>query len=256
MTALISTSNKSFATSVIAWLVLAFTPFVSALEERHSSSPAEDQFWVTTVLVVGILSALAVSFHYLTRYESRVRCQAILTHEEQDVRDQTMFLHQRAFFAWVKNHVFYAPLFHKRHSREIRLFGIASGIFPLRLDVFCIAMVYLANILYIVVGPPGKASEKLSASIVSVRCGGLATANLVPLLLMSARHNPLTLVTGITFDKWNMGHRWIGRMIAVEAILHVVYFSKKVIPVGKQPFPFSTPESAMGMIYANVYCRR
>lgn len=229
MTNLISKSTQCPTVSVFTvWLFITSTPLVSALEARSSSS-AEDKFWASTPLVLGILIVLAIAYHFISRYERRVRLHAILEGQEENVRDQSLFLHQRGVSAWLKNHIFYAPLVGKRHARELRIFNIASGIFPMRLEVFCVVLIYVVNLIYFLVGPPGRTFEKLTPSILSVRAGGLATANLLPLLLMSARCNPLTPLTGITFDKWNIGHRWVGRLIAIESILHVVYFAKKLI---------------------------
>jgi predicted ferric reductase len=68
---------------------------------------------------------------------------------------------------------------------------------------------------------------------ISKRCGILALSNMVPLFILSTRNNPLIWGTGISFDIYNLFHRWLGRFIVLEIVAHVTtYLYKKVATEG------------------------
>lgn len=41
---------------------------------------------------------------------------------------------------------------------------------------------------------------------------------------MSARNNPLIGILGVSFDTFNLLHRWFGRIVVVEAVAHTMAF--------------------------------
>ena len=56
------------------------------------------------------------------------------------------------------------------------------------------------------------------------RTGTIAVANMLPLVLLAGRNNPLIIPLGLSYDTFNMIHRWFGRIIAAEAVAHAVSF--------------------------------
>ena len=52
------------------------------------------------------------------------------------------------------------------------------------------------------------------------RTGVLSTVNMVPLFLFAGRNNPLIHLLGISFDTYNLIHRWLGRIVVLEAVTH------------------------------------
>ena len=46
--------------------------------------------------------------------------------------------------------------------------------------------------------------------------------NMIPLILLVGRNNPLIWILGISFDTFNLIHRWIGRLVVVEAVAHTL----------------------------------
>lgn len=54
------------------------------------------------------------------------------------------------------------------------------------------------------------------------RSGTLATANLLPLIVMASRNNPLIKLLAVNFDSYNLLHRWIGRLVVAEVLVHVI----------------------------------
>ena len=54
------------------------------------------------------------------------------------------------------------------------------------------------------------------------RTGTLAVVNLIPLVMMAGRNNPLIKLLNISFDTFNLAHRWFGRIMVAEAVAHTV----------------------------------
>jgi hypothetical protein len=81
--------------------------------------------------------------------------------------------------------------------------------------------------------------EKKEKVLVSLqkRTGILTLWNLLPMFLLSMRNNPLIWWTEISFDTFNLFHRWLGRMVILEAIGHgTCYIIFKVDKVGWEGF--------------------
>jgi Ferric reductase like transmembrane component len=53
----------------------------------------------------------------------------------------------------------------------------------------------------------------------------VATTNLIPLFILSGRNNPFIKWTNISFDTYNLLHRWIGRVVALEILVHVAAYT-------------------------------
>lgn len=59
---------------------------------------------------------------------------------------------------------------------------------------------------------------------------------MLPLWLLAARNNPLISWTGISFDTYNLVHRWLGRIVVLEALTHAIaWIIKKVKYQGNIP---------------------
>lgn len=52
------------------------------------------------------------------------------------------------------------------------------------------------------------------------RSGTLVILNMVLLFLPAARNNPLIWILYISFDTYNLLHRWLGRIIVLESVVH------------------------------------
>ncbi len=54
------------------------------------------------------------------------------------------------------------------------------------------------------------------------RSGTFAVVNMIPLVIMAGRNNPLIGWLNISFDTFNLMHRWFGRIVASFAVSHGV----------------------------------
>ncbi|KAJ5953203.1 hypothetical protein N7454_000099 [Penicillium verhagenii] len=62
----------------------------------------------------------------------------------------------------------------------------------------------------------------LAAKAVRKSSGTVATANFIPLVLMAGRNNPLGRILHVPFDTWMLLHRWLGRIVVFESLVHVM----------------------------------
>ena len=52
------------------------------------------------------------------------------------------------------------------------------------------------------------------------RSGHLSVVNMVGLFLLAGRNNPLIPLLRVSFDTFNLFHRWIGRIVIIEGVIH------------------------------------
>lgn len=52
------------------------------------------------------------------------------------------------------------------------------------------------------------------------RAGTLAVVNLIPLVVLAGRNNPLIGLLNISYESFNLMHRWFGRIVVALAVTH------------------------------------
>ncbi|CZR52238.1 related to metalloreductase [Phialocephala subalpina] len=123
--------------------------------------------------------------------------------------------------SWIKKNLLVAPLIHKRHNKEVQLSSaINVGTIPTRLHTIFLAFYLLNNVAFCCMLDYRNQSKAVLLAELRGRSGHLATYNMLPLILFAARNNPFVALLGISFDTFNLFHRWIGRVAVVEAIVH------------------------------------
>lgn len=157
---------------------------------------------------------------------------------------QRYFAKENSKWMWFKRELQYAPIFRKRHNREIQISSaINVGTLPSRLQLVLLAGYCATNILFCVWKIPLHKNFDSVASQLRNRTGVLSVVNMVPLFLMAARNNPLIPLLGISFDTMNLMHRWFGRIVVAEAIIHTVAY---MVPKG-------TAGMSAGQIFQRVF---
>lgn len=137
------------------------------------------------------------------------------------VGDQTPLSQTSYTSSSLKKHVLYAPLFSKRHSREFRFLRLHMGTIPLRSEVVLL-LVYLAlNVTFLIVTVDWWEDFSKKMFQLKYAAGHLAVMNTPGLVLSAGRNNPLVPLLGISFDTFNLMHRWVGRVIAANAVIHM-----------------------------------
>lgn len=172
------------------------------------------------LIVCGGVSILVIIWRVTTLIVQYVRTAVCLTNDTQ-----RYFARPSAKFSWLKKNILYAPLFRKRHNREFQLSkAINVGTLPTRFQ-FVFLLAYLGlNVAFCVINIPFTESYVDAAKQIRNRSGTLATVNMIPLFLLAGRNNPLIPLLGISFDTFNLMHRWFGRIVALEGVCHVVAY--------------------------------
>ncbi|KAH8805397.1 ferric reductase like transmembrane component-domain-containing protein [Xylogone sp. PMI_703] len=139
---------------------------------------------------------------------------------------QQYFARTSRAVSWLKKNVLYAPIGKKQHNREIQLrSGVNIGSLPTRMQFAWIVGYILTNVVCCVVDIFWDLKpEFVFYDMIRNRCGSLAVFNLVPLFLTAGRNNPFIYLLGVSFDTFNLAHKWIGRIVVLEVIVHAVLF--------------------------------
>lgn len=130
---------------------------------------------------------------------------------------------QWSWMPWVKKNVLYAPLGRKRHNREIRLSSALNyGTLPSRFHFILLVLWIISNIVYTFYLEYGRDNGYEILAELRGRTGVMAVINMVPLIIFASRNNPLIPMLQISFDTFNLFHRWLGRITVFEIVLHLI----------------------------------
>ncbi|ROW12251.1 hypothetical protein VMCG_00167 [Cytospora schulzeri] len=127
--------------------------------------------------------------------------------------------------AFFKRSIQYAPIWNKRHNREIALSSAVNvGTLPTRLQLIVLAGYFATNVAFCVLDIGFHGNFDTWIDQLRNRTGVLSVVNMVPLWLMAGRNNPLIKWLGMSFDTFNLLHRWLGRIVVIEAVVHTFAF--------------------------------
>ncbi len=137
---------------------------------------------------------------------------------------QTFWAQNRTrFWPKLKKHFLYAPIWSKRHNREIRLStALNFGTLPSRFHLVLLLLYVFSNLAYCTLLDYGQNDRSAIMADLRGRTGVLAVANMIPLILLAGRNNPLIPMLRVSFDTYNLLHRWMGRIVILEAFVHTL----------------------------------
>jgi predicted ferric reductase len=190
-----------------------------------------------------------------------VRRLSNLNHGTSSDSKQKYFSIPSDNYAKVKRDVITAPLWKKRHNREFKLSAAANmGTLPGRLQTMFL-LGYLGMQIAFCVWTIEWSNPELWYDDARNRTGVLSAMNMIPLFLLAGRNNPLIFLLGISFDTYNLIHRWLGRMVVIEAVLHTAFWMggkthEKGWTVGSKVIAISLQSSALiqtGMIATSAF---
>lgn len=199
--------------------------------EAAGWTPAmEDDSLATYLLyITAVGSALVIIWRLTMTITRYVRTTTSLNNDTQ-----RFFARPSYKFSWVKKHILYAPLWSKRHNREFQLSSAVNvGTLPSRLQFLFLIGYFATNVAFAVVHIPFAESAADGLKQLRNRSGTLATVNMIPLFILAGRNNPLIPLLGISFDTMNLLHRWFGRIVAIEAVVHTLaYYAGSALTQG------------------------
>jgi hypothetical protein len=190
----------------------------------HGSSGPTDADILNILLSSYLYETLAVISAILIIYRVAVAVNKHVRHVTCLYNDtQHYFATPSSKMSWLKKNVIYAPIFGKRHNREFQLSSAVNvGTLPTRLQLVFLLGYFVTNIIFCVKDINFSGPFTAAAGMLRSRTGVLSVVNMIPLFLMAGRNNPLILILGISFDTYNLIHRWIGRIVILEALTHSI----------------------------------
>jgi hypothetical protein len=212
-------SSSTMATTMLTRTALVFFAAEGVAAWAKGPDPDDVKSWF---LIKGLLWAwiamvssliLYTSSMYAVRYIRTVSCLSNDT--------QRYFARPTYWYGKTKRHFIDAPLWRLRHHREFQLSSaINIGTLPNRLQTtflvgYLVGSIVLTTYSITWSGPKATIIDQLLK-----RTGFMAIMNMLPLFLLAGRNNPLIVLCGITFDTYNLVHRWLGRIVVAEAVVH------------------------------------
>lgn len=175
-----------------------------------------DLFHKFIFIICGVMALIFVTWRILIVSVKYIRQLVCLTNEKQ-----RYFQMPYKNYASLKKYLIYAPIFHKRHNREFQLStAMNMGVLPTRFQLFALTAYVGTNIAFCLARIHWDQPMSVVAVEMRHRSGILAVVNMVPLFVMSTRNNPLIHWLDISFDTFNLLHRWFGRIVVIESLLH------------------------------------
>jgi len=186
------------------------------LQANGPGEPPMNPEIAVPLFAVGGLVAVLFAWRTVIRIRHRRRSRLALQMDDQRGLSRTNPIN-----ASLKKHILYAPLFRTRHSREFRFMRLHMGSIPLRLEVILLLIYLSLNLIFVIVTVDWW--EDYSKKLFQLKYAGghLAVMNTPGLVLSAGRNNPLVPLLGLSFDTFNFMHRWVGRVIAVNAVVHM-----------------------------------
>lgn len=162
------------------------------------------------------------------------------------------------FYASIKKHVLWAPFFRNRHNAEFQISqAINMGTLPTRFQGIFLILYLAGNALLCAISIDWSAETGVWLGQLRNRTGILSVVNMIPLFLFAGRNNPLIYLLGISFDTYNLMHRWFGRIVVLQAVVHTgAYMANKILTVGIDGFGKSVttvPFLTWGLVVSAIH---
>ncbi|KAL2149971.1 hypothetical protein VTH82DRAFT_7647 [Thermothelomyces myriococcoides] len=171
-----------------------------------------------TLGIIGLVM-LAVRMVELAWAQLRLVSAMSLPGEKQEFWKRTQWSNMPS----LKRNLLYAPLWKKRHNREIRLSSAANmGTLPSRLHSLLLFGYLASNLAYLFILDWKNENKYALCAEIRGRSGTLSVVSMVPLIIFAGRNNPLINLLNVSFDTYNLLHRWMGRISVIEAIIHFI----------------------------------
>ncbi|KAH9883637.1 putative FAD binding protein [Xylariomycetidae sp. FL2044] len=177
----------------------------------------KDALWWT----LGILALTILAIRILEISWSHIRRVTAMSAPAE--RQGYWMTSQWSWMPSLKKNLMYAPLWNKRHNREIKLSSaISIGTLPSRLHFLILGLYLISNFVYMFYIDWEQKNRYALAAEIRGRSGTLSVVSMVPLIIMAGRNNPLIGLLRVSFDTYNLLHRWMGRMAVLEALIHTI----------------------------------
>lgn len=128
-----------------------------------------------------------------------------------------------SWWPWLNRHVLVAPLWKKKHNAQFQISSaIDNGTLPGRWHTIMLVVYVALNAAWCLALPYKVLDHKQTIAALRGRTGTLAALNLIPTILFALRNNPLITILQVSYDDFNLFHRWAARITIVESLAHTI----------------------------------
>ena len=194
------------------------SPFYTGLNGVNLEMDAKlvQTLWLSITAAVMIVFVIRLSQLFIS-YIRNIHCMTTEKPSQQNYYSLDPF----SLWSKLKKHVIYAPLWKKRHNRELQLSGaINYGTLPSRVHTLLLVIYYVMNVAYCLILDWNNPQKGAIYAELRGRSGVLATVNIIPLVVLAQRNNLAIPSLRVSFDTFNLFHRWIGRLVAILSLVH------------------------------------
>lgn len=154
-----------------------------------------------------------------------------------------------------RKHILLPPTFKYTHSSVYKLFKYYSFNIPTRFQTLILIGFFIIRfVLYFTNYPvvmPNFISNTVAKQITSYlayRSGVFALTQIPLMLLFGGRNNFLLWITGWSLDTFNVFHRWLGRSVLIDLIIHGAAYTRSSVNVGKLVSRWHNPYFHWGVV--------
>ena len=192
-----------------------------------------DNYLFVNITLALFLGLLGVTLAYRWVHMAYGHTRLILTMGSRGNEQRYWMWNHTHFWPKVKRELLYAPLGKVRHNRELRLSSaVGMGTIPSRFHALLLTSYLLLNLAWCLAMSWHTENENSVIAELRGRSGTLAVFNLIPTVLFALRNNPLIHITGVSYDTFNLLHRWCARVVIVEATLHTICWGVNSLMAG------------------------
>lgn len=200
----------------------------TAAANKIAASNANQMFYDYIFIILASLIAGLTVWRVTLSSVSYVRKLTCLNNPTQ-----SYFIAPNHAWASFKRSLLYAPISSKRHNKEIMLSkAINVGTLPTRFQLLFLLSYFGTNVAFCVVSIHWDQSFTTVCQELRNRTGILAVVNMIPLFIMAARNNPLLDLLCLSFDTFNLLHRWFGRVVVLQAVTHTAAWTASTVHTG------------------------
>ncbi|KAL9004263.1 MAG: hypothetical protein Q9188_002927 [Gyalolechia gomerana] len=192
----------------------------SSHKQNYQESPAQKDNVRFARYILTTLAAVVFALAVYRMVIQSIRYIRTLTCLNNDT--QKYFKMPNLAFGAVKQHLLYAPLLRRRHNREIHLAWFHLGYVPTRFQSLFLAGVITMNVTLSVWGIEWNGTRDAALNHLRNRTGALSVVNMIPLVVLAGRNSPLISLLNISFDNFNLVHRWFGRIVVLQGLAHSI----------------------------------
>ena len=175
-----------------------------------------DMFLYMLVAIAALLLILRIA-NMFWRHQRHLTVMANPTNQNYWAINRTRI------WPWLNRHILAAPLWKKRHNAAFQISSaIDNGTLPGRWHTIMLVVYVALNAAWCVALPYSVLDHKQTVAALRGRSGTLAALNLIPTILFALRNNPLIPLLQVSYDDFNLFHRWAARITIVEAIVHTI----------------------------------